>query len=335
MNFFRNPEIKRLTLIYIFLTLSVGSLGFIIADRFRCLTYIVCIIFSLINLISTYRQYKYIYQLNSSIDTILHGNEHIVIPDYSEGELAILHNEISKMLSRLSEQNDRLIKDKTFLADSIADISHQLKTPLTSVNLLVSMLSKPELTYEQRVELLCELNQLLSKTDWLIDTLLKMSKLDTGSIIFSRTRISASELIRRSISPIEIPLELKGISIDYNIPDDIYFFGDITWTAEALLNIIKNCMEHTSSGGTITISALENSIYTQFVIKDNGTGISVEDLPHLFERFYRGKNSGENSVGIGLFLARQIITAQNGTIKAENSTPSGAVFTIRFIKVVV
>ena len=238
--------------------------------------------------------------------------------------------EIYKMTIRLREQQQTLTREKAYLADSIADISHQIRTPLTSINLLIGLLSEPKLTDARRQQLIHELYELLSRIDWLITTLLKISRLDAGTVQFKQEQVSLEELLKKSCVTLLIPMELRGQEL--RIHADGAFRGDLSWTSEAIGNIVKNCMEHTPEGGRIEIEATENALFSEIIIKDNGTGISPEDLPHIFERFYKGKDSDGKSFGIGLALSRMIIAGQGGTVKAENRKPAGAMFTIRFYK---
>ena len=284
----------------------------------------------LIFCISTYKRYQRISSLANDINQVLHGDSSIDFDHYSEGELSILHSEIYKMTVRLREQQQKLINDKKYLADSLADISHQIRTPLTSINLLVERLSAFGLTDECRHQLTNELYELLDRIDWLITTLLKISKLDAGAVQFNKEMFSLEMLINKSCAPLLIPIELRGQELI--IRTDGNFYGDPAWTSEAVGNIVKNCMEHTPDGGRIEINAAENALYSEIVIKDNGTGVSAEDLPHIFERFYKGKDSDGKSFGIGLALSRMIIAGQKGTVKAENRKNAGAMFTIRFYK---
>ena len=331
MKLFRNPEIRKVTIFYAIVSLVATVGAFLWEPDFGICTLALCIVLFGIYLISTYQRYKRLAELASDINRILHGDDiGISLEQYSEGELGVLQSEIHKMTNRLREQKQRLIEDKVYLADSLADISHQIRTPLTSINLLVSLLSESDISEERRIKLTHDLLGLLSRIDWLITTLLKISKLDAGTVQLKEETIALSELLHISTETLLVPIELRGQTL--SICAEGKFTGDVSWTSEALGNIVKNCMEHTQEGGQLTIKATENALYTEIVIMDDGRGIEEEDLPHVFERFYKGKHSAGQSFGIGLALARMIITAQNGTIKAENRNSQGAIFTIRFYK---
>lgn len=331
MKIFRNPEIKLFTLIY-----SVISLVFIIICYFsEPLISLAALIFSItvfsVFLIFTAERYKRIEKLTSSIDAILQGKESILISDMKEGELSALETQTEKMFIRLKEQKEILLKEKGFLADSIADLSHQLKTPLTSINLLLSRLHDSGMTEEQREELLRELSVMLGRTEKLVTALLKISKIDAGTIQFIKQEINAEKLTEKAVQPLLIPMDIKNITF-INDTKGVCFQGDFMWFTEALSNIIKNAVEHTPENGTVTVTAKENPIYTEITVKDTGEGFSVEDLPHIFERFYKGRNTSKESFGIGLNLAKTIAENQNGTIKANNSPEGGAEFTIKIYK---
>lgn len=298
--------------------------------RFAKFTLLLCAVFILLYYISNRYRYKQLSDLALKINSILHDDSCILINDCSEGELSLLRAEIYKMTVRLREQSDLLKKDKLRLSDFLADVSHQIRTPLTSMNILVSLLEKPDLTLHRRLEITQELYELLSRIDWLITALLKISKLDAGTITFRKDNIPLAELISKASLPIQIPMELRGQELIVKAEGEIC--GDEAWNCEAVGNILKNCMEHTPEGGRITVHAAENTLYSEIIISDNGCGISKEDLPHIFERFYKGKSSDSGSFGIGLALARMIITGQNGTVKAESPAGGGARFTIRFYK---
>lgn len=330
MKLFRNPEIIKALAVQLSLALIFSAVAYFIDNRFLILTVAMAVCFIAIYLITTYKRYKKLSALASDIDRILHSDSLISLDTYAEGELAILQSEIYKMTVKLREQSDSLKKDKIYLADSIADISHQLRTPLTSINLLVSLLSEPNINEEKRAKLTHKLFGLLSRIDWLITSLLKISKLDAGTVQFNIEAVPLKALIEKSVSPLLIPIELKGQELKVSCEGN--FTGDVSWSSEALSNIIKNCTEHTPDGGKIEINAAETALFSEITIKDNGKGIDEKDLPNIFKRFYKGKNSDDKSFGIGLNLARMIITGQNGTVKAENNPEGGAKFTVRFYK---
>ena len=332
MDFLRNKEIRSQMRLCGVITVISGILGFFLCRAFCWIPFLTGCIVSGISLVFTYRRYEKISSLSQDIDRLLHGEESIHFDDYAEGELAVLGNEISKMTLRLLEQSEQLRKDKNYLADSLADISHQLKTPLTSLEVLNAALSQEGIDEEQRSVLLQEQLSLLSRMEWLIAVLLKLSRLDAGTIEFEEKTFSVGELVRQAAAAFDVTLDLKNITMNLSDLPEIQLCGDIKWLAEALSNVIKNCIESTPPGGQIKISAEENAMYVKLYIMDNGSGIPKEDIPHLFERFYRGKNSDQNGVGIGLSLAKTIITQQNGTITVENQIPQGAKFTICFSK---
>lgn len=326
----KNKEVRRTLVLQVLLAAAACTVCYYIDIRAGQITIVLSLLLILIYYVSTYKRYQKIASLAGDINKLLHGDNSISLENYSEGELGILHSEIYKMTIRLREQQQKLMSDKAYLADSMADISHQIRTPLTSINLLVQLLSEPNLTDERRQQLTHELYGLLSRIEWLITTLLKISKLDAGTVQFRQEKVSMEMLIKKSCSTLLVPIELRGQELVVHADGE--FNGDVSWTCEAIGNIVKNCMEHTPEGGKIEIEATENVLYTEILIKDNGTGIAKEDMPHIFERFYKGKDSDDKSFGVGLALSRMIITSQKGTVKAENRKPSGAMFSIRFYK---
>lgn len=278
------------------------------------------------------RRHREIDNLTLYLNRVLHGEYSLDDLGNEEGELKILKSEIHKMTIRLREQADLLRQDKLYLADSIADISHQLRTPLTSMNLVLSLLTRGNASPERQQELLRELTILLHRMDSLIAALLKISKLDAGTVEFQQEPVLVCSALRQAAEAIAIPMELRGQTMEITGDLQASYLGDEMWSVEALGNILKNCMEHMPEGGRLQITAEENVLYTQIIVEDNGKGIAKEDLPHIFERFYRGKNADSGSFGIGLALSRMIITRQNGTIKAANRKEGGTQFVIRFYK---
>ena len=217
------------------------------------------------------------------------------------------------MTIRLREAADSQRRERLHLADAMADISHQLRTPLTALNLTVTLLAAEDITPERRRELMRELRRLLSRIDWLVESLLKMSKLDAGTIPFQRMPLSAAELVRRAAAPLAVPMEVRGEHLETEVGGEM-LLCDPGWTVEALGNVLKNCMEHAQS--VVRVGARETALYTEITVRDDGPGMDPDDIPHLFERFYRGKNANQESFGIGLALSRALLAAQNGTIRA-------------------
>lgn len=353
MHFFRNPEIKKDIWMHLILTALVTASGFFYGQflwmnagesnvyrarekaglSFAGFLLLPCLAFLFLHLFITYRRYRSIRLLCREIDQVLHDMESVRFFDYSEGELSILKIEIDKMLIRLREQSKTLQEDKLTLAASLADISHQLRTPLTSIRLLLSLLSEPDLSWEKRRSLIQQLSRLISRIDWLIEALLKLSRLDAKTVTLHTETVSVSRLVTAAAEPLEIPMELKEQHFSFTPKTRRESFqGDFSWTVEALGNILKNCMEHTPFGGNIQIFASENAIFTEILIEDDGPGFTSEDLSRLFERFYKGKHSKKESIGIGLALSQRILSLQNATIKAENRLEGGARFILHFYK---
>ncbi|BDF33927.1 hypothetical protein CE91St62_19920 [Lachnospiraceae bacterium] len=252
------------------------------------------------------------------------------VPDQLEGELSVLKSELYKLLATCHSQSELLKQDRQFLADTISDISHQLKTPMTSMNVMVDLLKDEALPPQKRLEFTRALHTQLSRMEWLLSAMLTMSRIDAGAITLKKETVKVSDLIRLASEHLLVPMELRGQHLV--VPDELSaaFKGDLHWSSEAVSNILKNCMEHTPRGGTITVSVRENPVYTGITIQDEGGGISEEDRPHVFERFYKGSNASPDSVGIGLAMAKQLIAAQDGTIEIESVYGRYTVFIIKF-----
>lgn len=291
------------------------------------------IILIMIFVVVTKRRYKNLNDLNDYLSLVCKGIYDMNIDDNTEGELSILKNNLYKVITLLQSQNEYLKNDKLYLADSIADISHQLKTPLTSMMVMCELLENEE-NPDKRQEFVAVINNQLSKMKWLITNILKISKLDADATEFKREEVSISKVLDDSLKPFVLTAELKNVAIQ-NGANDFVFNGDESWTVEAVSNIVKNCLEHTNDGGKIIISSDSTNLYNKLTISDNGCGIAKEDLPHIFERFYHGKNSSKDSVGIGLALAKTVFEKENASVSVESEQGRGSVFEIRFYKSVV
>src|ERR1051326_3941453 len=242
-----------------------------------------------------------------------------------------LKNDMYKVTIRMREQAELLQKDKTALSNLIADISHQIKTPLTSMGVLADLLAEdpPEADRHTFVE---QLRAQLGRIQWLTGALLKLARLDAGTATFRSEPVDVSRLIERALEPLQIRLEIKNQRLEVHGDDGASFTGDLNWSAEALTNVVKNCVEHTSESGKIVINYSANTLYTEIIVSDDGEGIASRDLPNIFNRFYRGMNAGESSVGIGLALAKAIFNAQGGDIAVHSERGIGTSFEIRFFR---
>lgn len=331
--FYNNKELRISLVLLSLITAILTLIGLSLSVTAGVLILISGLVAIAIHLSTEYYRYRKLQKLSSDLDKLLISGTPLPIREYNEGELSILANQIQKMTLRLTESAEAIKADKVYLADSLADISHQLRTPLTAMNLTTIMLRTPELSTEKRMELTGELRSLLTRTEWLVETLLKLSKLDAGTVKLASGPVKIKSLLARASKPIEIPMDLRNQKLIISCAEEV-FTGDLIWTAEAIGNILKNCMDHTPEGGTITVTAQETTLYTQIEVEDSGNGFDPKDIPHLFERFYKGSNASETSYGIGLALARTVITSQNGTVQAMNGE-CGAKFVIKFYKQVI
>lgn len=331
MNLFRNKEIKVFLFIYLLLAIAASAAASLISVWAVVLAIVICGTSALLFILFTRKRYQAISDLNARVDSILHGEYNInLIPD-EEGELAVLGSELSKMTLRLRDQAERLERDKRYLSDSLADISHQLRTPLTSIRMILSRIANEDQNIEQQANIR-KVDTLLDRTDWLISTLLKIARLESGTVQFAEEPILVEALVNDILEPLEILMDIKDIQLSSKIEHNAGLIGDRLWMTEAIGNILKNCIEHCSNGGKLEIDSSENPIYTEVIISDNGAGFEEKDIPHLFDRFYRGSSAVKESAGIGLNLSRMIISKQNGVITAANKASGGAQFIIRFYK---
>ncbi|WP_434796840.1 sensor histidine kinase [Terrisporobacter vanillatitrophus] len=248
-----------------------------------------------------------------------------------DGQIGLLKTELIKMTNILKEKAELLNNEKIFLNNTISDISHQLKTPMTSLVILNDLMYE-DLPKETKIEFLDKIKSQLNRMEWLVKSMLKLSKVEAKVINFEKKEVKINELIKRSVAPSLIPMEIKNIELSISGDENTSYIGDINWSSEACVNIIKNCIEHTPQGGKININYDQNPLYCEVVIKDSGEGVDKKDLPHIFKRFYKGKTSKEDSVGIGLAMSKSIIESQNGDIYVKSEKNEGTEFHIIFHK---
>ena len=260
------------------------------------------------------------------------GNYDLKIDLNSEEILSILKNEIYTTTVMLREMASREYLDKINLKENLANISHQLKTPLTSISILVDNLCDEEVDKKTEIEFLNDIKRQVDNINYLIIVLLKLSKFDANVITFKKDNINVKKLILECMKNLDVIREVKNINIHVSGANDVEFIGDYKWECEAISNILKNAIEHTLNGKFIYISFKDKSIYTEIIIEDEGLGMSEKEKNRIFERFYKGSSTNSNNFGIGLSLAKEIITKDNGKIIVKSEVNKGTKFIIRYYK---
>lgn len=290
------------------------------------------IILLLIFILYERNQDKEIDEITKYLEAINNKNYTLKIDENSEEELSILKNELYKVTVMLRENASNSLKDKINLKTALEDISHQLKTPLTSILIILdNLIDNPEMDYQTRVEFLHDLKRESIRIQSLIQSILKLSKFDSNTVQFIKQDIYLKQIVDEAIKNTESLADLKNIKINVEENKKIKLNCDLLWQTEAVTNILKNCIEHSSENTKIDIKYNNNSVYSYITITDYGEGISKEDIPHIFERFYRGKNSANESIGIGLSLSKTIIESNNGIITVESNN-NKTTFTIKYFK---
>lgn len=306
-------------------------------NKIRIISLIIIITFDSLIILIFYlydkNKSKKIKEITKMISKINNRQFDIDINDFNEGELSILKNEISKTTIMLRQVADNSVKDKLNLKDSLGDISHQLKTPLTSITIMIdNILDNPDMDEKTRKKFLINIKREILNINFLVMSLLKLSKFDANVVRFNKESVYLKDIIIESIKNVSMIKELKNITIKVSGDDDIKLLCDFKWQVESITNILKNSIEHTSEYGTVEVNYSENKLYTRILIKDNGKGIDSDDLPHIFDRFYKGKNGSDDSFGIGLSLSKTIIEKEGGSITVKSTPNIGTIFTIKYLK---
>ena len=291
------------------------------------------VLFLLINLIYTKKENKTKKEKIEYIKKLNEKKYELKIEENTENELSKLKNELYKITVMLKEEAEESMDAKKTLKVAIEDISHQLKTPLTSMSIMLdNIIENPDMESDTRNLFIHEINRQIKWINWLILSLLKLAKLDSNTIEFEKNNINVQNLVNNVIKNLEIPIDIKEQKIIITGDKNTSFVGDYNWENEAITNVLKNCIEHTDKNKNIYIKFEENNFYTKIEIIDEGNGIDKEDLKHIFKRFYKGKNSSESSIGIGLALAKTIIEKDNGQIVCTSEVNKGTKFEIRYMK---
>ncbi len=264
--------------------------------------------------------------LSGYLDRIMEGQYDTLMQHDTGSEL---EDSIYKAVVLLREEREQAQGAKKNLADNMADLSHQLKTPAASIGLTLSLLKKKAWDEETKQDIIRMEGQ-VGHLQHLVGSMLTLSRLDAGVLELEEKEFDLEEMLVDAVQPFVRQMEEKGICFGIQGADGISLSGDFGWCSEAFGNIIKNCVEHTPEQGNISIACRDNPIYTEIVIQDSGRGFDEADLPHLFERFYRGAGFSKDSAGIGLALAKSIIEKENGTVTAKNTETGGAGFYIKF-----
>lgn len=304
---------------------------FIIIDISTLIVFI--LILSIIVFKYNHSESKKINEITKYIEEINRGNYKLNIEENTEDELSILKNELYKITIKLKEVAENSQKDKTTLKDSLSDISHQIKTPITSnLIMLDNILSDENMPEDIKKDFIKDIKREIVNIKFLVESILKLSKIDSNSIKFIKKEVFIKDIINEAVKNVSMLSELKNIEIIVLGDDSIKTICDLKWQVEAITNILKNCIEHSYENKKIYINYNQNNMYTELKIEDNGTGIDAKDLPHIFERFYKGKNSSSDSVGIGLALSKSIIESNNGYIQVDSKLNKGTTFIIKYLK---
>lgn len=280
-----------------------------------------------------HRKDKTIKEIIDYMEQINRKNYKLDIEENTEDELSILKNELYKTTVMLKEVAENSVKDKRNLKNSLSDISHQLKTPITSILVILdNILENQEMNQEMRNEFIKDMKREMINIKFLVESLLKLSKIDSDAVIFLKKEVTMQEIVTEAIKNVEIISELHEIAIKVTGNGTDTILCDLKWQVEAVTNLLKNAIEHSKQNGKIEIQYEQNKIYSQIEITDYGVGIDKQDLPHIFERFYKGKNTSHESIGIGLALAKAIIERDNGYIQVESELGKGTTFVIKYLK---
>ncbi|WP_160214337.1 MULTISPECIES: sensor histidine kinase [Adlercreutzia] len=304
-------------------------------------------------------RHRQVQKLALRIDEVLHGSRDVSFVNCRESDIAMLGNELGKMVARLQRTSSDLECQRQSLSEALADVSHQIRTPLTTMALMLPVL-EGEADQRARRRSVRQLEDMLERVSWLVTTLLKIAKADAGAIRITKRDTTPAAIAQRAVQPLLAQLDLHDVSLEMDCDEGTVQLDEL-WTAEALENIVKNCMEHTPAGGRIRLAAENDALTCRFVITDTGCGIAEGERERIFDRFYSDGSKQPSSAltddaadagsaraargvrddgrpsgfGIGLSLAMSLVSMQEGTIRADNTSEGGARFTITFPKLVV
>lgn len=298
---------------------------------------ILIICFSTVAFVGNCIQYKIIYKrlekLIIGAQNILEYNFDIGIYENAEGTFAKLAHAFNNMRIIMKNNLGAVQKEKQFLVDTLSDISHQLKTPIASLIIYNDILLERKLDEEKRKEFLKSSGNQLNRIEWLVKSLLKLAKLDAGVIKFEKEDYDINKTVEEAVETLAVKAKQEGINLIFkNRNSEIIMKHDPNWLSECFINIIKNALEHTDNGGSVTVFTERTPVCVRVIVQDSGEGISKEDIPNIFKRFYKGKRSkNTESVGIGLALSKSIVEGHEGMIEVKSKEKEGTTFTITFL----
>ena len=357
----RNRELKRFVVTFLLVSAVMAGTAWVLGGRIACAWVLACAIaLALVCGCYTYARYRAIAHMGARVDAVLHGERSLELEGMDEGELSSLASELEKMVARLNLTVERLERESASLATSLADISHQLKTPLTSSAILCELMRTRLLEHPQGIDgaevsqmvaRLRTVQQLQERVQWLVAALLRLARIDAGVVKLACAPVDVERMVHHAAASLAVAFDVAGVRLETRMCPGATYEGDAAWSGEALANVLKNCMEHTPAGGVVRVEVTSDALACRIRVEDTGPGIAEEDLPHVFERFYRGHTPAPDGaaaiseanpagVGIGLALARSLVAAQGGTIKAANARDragriTGARFDLVFFKAVV
>ena len=259
-----------------------------------------------------------------ALEKINSGSPDLVL-EAGKDSFSKLQDEIYKTVTMMHQTRDSALEEKQNFAENLSNIAHQLKTPVTAISLSAQMMeTHPDKNYPAQIQ------KQIKRLIHLEESLLLLSRLDAGTLFLEKEAVDVFTVLTLAADNLQEVFSEADVSL--NIPEagEVEITADLDWTMEAVMNLLKNCMEYSPAGGTVHCSYGQNELYTEILIWDEGKGFQREDIPHLFERFYCGQNAKKSGIGIGLSLAREIIERQNGTIRASNIPDGGGCFEIRF-----
>lgn len=307
-----------------------------ITDKYYIYSSLLILIFAGAGVVIFHQYQKY---ENNKINNIIHcleeinqKNYELVMDSNDESDLAILQNELYKTTIMLKEESENAKKDKSSIKTSMEDISHQLKTPLTSISIMLdNLMDDPDMDQSTRNEFIADIKRETMNINFLVQSLLKLSRFDINSVEFNNQLNSLKDIAAKAVQNNASLSDLRNVNVTVDVPDQIYLNCDLNWQVEAVSNIVKDSVEHSPDGSAVRIEGKQTKFYTEVQIQDSGSGMDEEDKKHIFERFYKGKNASKEGIGIGLSLAKTIIQNNNGTVSVESAEGKGTTFTIRYM----